>query len=257
MLIPETDRSTLCVSSQVGCSLQCKFCHTGTQKFESNLTSGEILRQYISLPEDIRESITNIVFMGQGEPLYNYRNVSKAVSILTDASGIGFGRGRIVISTSGIAPLVPKVASEMAVNLAISLHAPNDELRSAIMPINKTYPLAILMQACQDYINESACATRRISFEYVMLRGVNDQESHARELFALIKHLPCHVNLIPFNPWPGSQYRTSYPDDISRFAKILEELRMPVTIRRTRGKDILAACGQLKSSTLSKSTITD
>lgn len=190
--------------------------------------------------------VTNFVFMGQGEPLYNWSSLSEAVGIMV--GGMGFGHRRVTISTSGITPLIPKIASELGVNLAVSLHAPNDELRSQIMPINKTYPLSALIDACEGFIQGASCATRRVSFEYVMLRGVNDQASHARELANLVKHLPAHVNLIPFNPWPGSSYACSSPDVIDRFLQYLEERGLPTTVRRPRGQDIMAACGQLRSS---------
>jgi 23S rRNA (adenine2503-C2)-methyltransferase len=247
VLIPEEDRGTLCVSSQVGCSLNCTFCHTGTQKFESNLTSSEILRQFYALPA--RDMITNFVFMGQGEPLYNFKNVSRAVLTLTgQENGLGFGKGKITISTSGIAPLIPKIASELGANLAVSLHAPNDELRTEIMPINKTFPLAVLMQACREFIELASCATRRVSFEYVMLKDVNDRPEHARQLVSLIKRLPAHINLIPFNQWPGASYQCSDYGTIRAFQDYLEQRGIPTTIRKARGRDIMAACGQLKSS---------
>lgn len=256
VLIPETDRATLCVSSQVGCSLACAFCHTGTQSFMGNLSSGDILRQFWALPTGIRSLVTNFVFMGQGEPLYNWRALSQAVAILTDPrGGLGFGRGKITVSTSGVVPLIPRIASELGVNLAISLHAPTDELRTRIMPINKTYPLEGLMAACAQFIAHASCATRRISFEYVMLAGINDSPRQAHQLAQLIKHLPAHVNLIPFNPWPGAPYECSPSTAIDEFSRILEQERgIPTTVRRARGRDIMAACGQLKSSELSKGT---
>lgn len=256
VLIPETDRATLCVSSQVGCSLACTFCHTGTQAFMGNLSSGDILRQFWALPASIRALVTNFVFMGQGEPLYNWKALSQAVAILTDTKGgLGVGRGKITVSTSGVAPLIPRIASELGVNLAISLHAPTDELRTSIMPINKTYSLEALMEACAQYIAHASCATRRISFEYVMLAGINDSPEQAHQLAHLVKHFPAHVNLIPFNPWPGAPYKCSPSTVIDEFSRILEQERgVPTTIRRARGRDIMAACGQLKSNELSKRT---
>lgn len=255
VLIPEEERSTLCISSQVGCSLQCTFCHTGTQKFDSNLSSGDILRQYLVLPDPIRSTVSNIVFMGQGEPLYNFRNLTKAISIMTDQRGLGFGRGKVTVSTSGIAPLIPKIATELGVNLAVSLHAPNDTLRSQIMPINNTYPLPILFSAIREFIEHASCATRRVSFEYVMLKGINDQSQHARQLAALLTGMPMHVNLIPFNSWPGVKYECTPMKTIEQFRGLLESLGIPTTIRKTRGQDIMAACGQLKSLEQSKQTL--
>lgn len=255
VLIPEADRATLCMSSQVGCSLQCRFCHTGTQKFEGNLSAGEILRQFYAIPADVRHLITNFVFMGQGEPLYNFKNLAKAVEIMTDPDGMGFGHGKITVSTSGIAPLIPKIASDLGVNLAVSLHSPNDALRTQIMPVNRTYPLNTLMRACEEFIEQASCATRRISFEYVMLQGINDGLKEALQLTKLVKHLPAHVNLIPFNPWPGSSFRCSSIETIKEFQEILQNRGIPTTIRKTRGVDIMAACGQLKSANTNKAVI--
>ncbi len=245
VFIPEEGRGTLCVSSQVGCSLSCSFCHTGTQRLEANLSSGAILKQLVALPRAIQEMVTNVVFMGQGEPLYNLRGVSKAIEIMTDPEGLAIAHGRVTVSTSGVAPAIPRVASEMGVNLAVSLHAPNDLLRSHIMAINKTYPLALLMEACTDFARLASCATRRISFEYVMLRDVNDSIGVARELVRLLRHLPCHVNLIPFNAWPGAPYECSPAATIEAFKEELTSSGLPTTVRRARGADIMAACGQL------------
>ena len=192
VLIPQGDRRTLCVSSQVGCSLSCTFCHTGTQKLQRNLKTSEIIVQFLLNPV----KPTNIVFMGQGEPLYNWKNVARSVRILTDADGLALSRNKITISTSGIAPLIPKIAGELGVNLAVSLHAPRDDLRSEIMPINKTYDLAALIDACKEFVSQASCTTRRISFEYVMLDGVNDDFSQAAELISLLKDLPAHINLM-------------------------------------------------------------
>ena len=191
VMIPSAKRKTLCVSSQIGCSLACKFCHTGTQKLERNLQTAEIIGQYLLCKE-----VTNLVFMGQGEPLYNWRNVSRAVNILTDADGIALGKNKITISTSGIAPLIPKIASELGVYLAVSLHAPVDDLRTELMSINKTYGLTALIDSCKQYISLSFCATKRISFEYVMLDGVNDDLTMAKELLTLLKDIPSHINLM-------------------------------------------------------------
>jgi 23S rRNA (adenine2503-C2)-methyltransferase len=191
VLIPSPKRRTLCVSSQVGCSLACKFCHTGTQKLERNLQTSEIVGQFL-----LAEHASNLVFMGQGEPLYNWRNVSRAVQILTDAEGIALGKQKITISTSGIAPLIPKIATELGVNLAVSLHAPIDDLRTALMPINKTYDLAALIDSCKEYISLSPCATKRISFEYVMLDGVNDDLHIGKDLLNLLHDIPSHINLM-------------------------------------------------------------
>lgn len=192
VLIPQGDRRTLCVSSQVGCSLSCTFCHTGTQKLQRNLKTSEIIGQFLLNPV----KPTNIVFMGQGEPLYNWKNVARSVRILTDADGLALSRNKITISTSGIAPLIPKIAGELGVNLAVSLHAPRDDLRSEIMPINKTYDLAALIDACKEFVSQASYTTRRISFEYVMLDGVNDDLSQAADLISLLKDLPAHINLM-------------------------------------------------------------
>ncbi|OZJ06270.1 hypothetical protein BZG36_00791 [Bifiguratus adelaidae] len=256
VMIPETTRSTLCISSQVGCSLNCSFCHTGTQKLERNLTASEIIGQYMiaahhkgdfPLQERQRHRLSNIVFMGQGEPLYNWRQVSKAVKLLTAPKGVGLPKQRVTISTSGVVPLIPKIASELGVALAISLHATTNDLRDELVPLNKTYPLSMLLAACHDYIQSLPNRTR-ITFEYVMLDRVNDHPSQAKDLVRHVKGLPAHVNLIPFNPWPGSQYNTSTPDRIEQFARVIEEAGIPCTVRRPRGQDIMAACGQLKSS---------
>lgn len=255
VLIPEHDRATLCVSCQVGCSLRCSFCHTGTQKFAANLSVAEILQQYFALPEGIREMVTNFVFMGQGEPLYNFGNVAGAVQTITHTKGMAFGHGRVTISTSGIVPLIPKIATQLGVNLAVSLHAPNDELRTRIMSINKMFPIRTLMAACKEFVDEASCATRRVSFEYVMLQGVNDHPDHAKELARLVRRLPAHINLIPFNAWPGAAYQCSSPADIEAFQQVLEGWGIAVTVRKTRGQDIMAACGQLKSSLESKTVL--
>jgi 23S rRNA (adenine2503-C2)-methyltransferase len=246
------DVGTLCVSSQVGCSLACKFCHTGTQKFMGNLTSSEIIAQVMTamktvgdLPLDPlrRKTMTNIVFMGQGEPLYNYRNVSAAVKFVN--STYGLAPWRTTISTSGLVPLMPKIASELNAGLAVSLHACNDELRDELVPINKQYPIAELMKGVDGYMKGLVIGSLkqhyRITFEYVMLDGVNDTSADARELGRLLNGLPAHVNLIPFNPWPNSPYKCSSAGRIKSFSEIILSCRIPCTIRTPRGKDILAA----------------
>ncbi|KAI9297127.1 hypothetical protein K502DRAFT_313455 [Neoconidiobolus thromboides FSU 785] len=256
VMIPENKRKTLCISSQVGCSLACKFCHTGTQKLLRNLTAGEVLGQYFSVAKMMNEfplnelkkrKINNIVFMGQGEPLYNYRNVFKAVKILTDTSGLNFPKHKIIISTSGVTPMISKIASDLQVGLAISLHAVNDDLRNELVPINKTYNIKELFNACSEYVKLSNNNNKRITFEYVMLKGVNDSISEANQLVRLLSNLPAHVNLIPFNPWPGSKFECSDISTIRNFANILLNKNLKTTIRFSRGDDIMAACGQLKS----------
>ncbi|KAJ2355206.1 hypothetical protein IWW50_004053 [Coemansia erecta] len=262
--IPSPHRGTLCVSSQVGCSLSCRFCHTGTQRLYRNLSPAEIVGQYmvaawiagdLPLKENQTRNVSNIVFMGQGEPLYNFRNVSAAVALLTDPRGIGMAPWRITISTSGVAPLIPRIASELRVGLAISLHSADNDLRSELMPINKTYPLSELMSSCAEFVRLASPKNRRITFEYVMLSGVNDSELDARRLARLIKGMPAHVNLIPFNPWPGSSYRSSSPERVDDFSRMVQSLGVYASIRQPRGDDILAACGQLKSSHESDGTV--
>ncbi|KAJ1729837.1 hypothetical protein LPJ72_004763 [Coemansia sp. Benny D160-2] len=264
VFIPDSSRGTLCVSSQVGCSLSCKFCHTGTQSLYRNLTASEIVGQYMiaawkerDYPRQTgrRPNISNIVFMGQGEPLYNFRNVSKAISVLTDRDGIGMAPWRITISTSGVAPLIPKIATDLRVGLAISLHSADNDLRSEIMPINKTYPLPILMQSCAEFAALASHQARRITFEYVMLDGINDMDSDAKRLVDLVKGLPAHVNIIPFNPWPGSAYRPSSESRIARFCGLIRDSGVFASVRTPRGDDILAACGQLKSAHDSAATM--
>lgn len=257
VFIPETDRGTLCVSSQVGCTLTCKFCHTGTQPLVRNLGPHEILQQIMHARDVLGEwptsdkdgtegrDLTNIVMMGMGEPLYNYQNVAKALKICMDEDGLGISKRRITLSTSGVVPQIRQCGEELGVNLAISLHATNDEQRSAIMPINNKYPLAELLDACRNYPGVSTI--RRITFEYVMLKGVNDSDEDAHRLMMMLRDIPCKVNLIPFNPWADSGYECSAPDRIRAFAKILEDDGYDAPIRKTRGADILAACGQLKS----------
>lgn len=259
VLIPEPNRRTLCVSSQVGCSLNCTFCHTGSQKFIRNLTPGEILAQFMGYNHLLNgfpiyaqtHKISNLVFMGQGEPLLNHRNVFSAIRTLISPLCIDFPGKRITVSTSGVAPIIPRLA-ELGVNLAVSLHAVTDELRSELVPLNRTYPIATLLEACRAFISASPSATQRITFEYVMLKGVNDSAAAARDLARLLYGLPAHVNLIPFNPWPGCDYECSSHEEIEAFAGIVASKGIHTTIRYPKGQDILAACGQLKSLNLSK-----
>ncbi|KAF8937328.1 hypothetical protein EDD21DRAFT_373269 [Dissophora ornata] len=253
-------RGTQCISSQVGCSLACTFCHTGTQKLLRNLTAGEIVGQYMIPARDYgdlplvvngQRNVNNIVFMGQGEPFYNWRNVKQAIEILTDKDGIGMPKSKITVSTSGVAPGLAKLAELGGIGLAISLHATNNRLRDEIVPINKTFPIHVLMKACEDYARAMQGCNRdsqRITFEYVMLKDVNDSFQEARALADLLKDIPSHVNLIPFNPWPGSQYVSSPRDHIVGFQRAVEALGVPVTIRWPRGLDVMGACGQLRTS---------
>ena len=256
VFIPEKDRGTLCVSSQIGCTLTCKFCHTGTQPLVRNLGAHEILQQIMHARDILGEwpssaakaggrDFTNIVMMGMGEPLYNYSNVAKALKICMDGEGLSISKRRITLSTSGVVPMIRKCGEELNVNLAISLHATTDALRSEIMPINKKYPLGDLMQACRDYPLDKG---RRITFEYVMLKEINDSNEDAHNLATLIGNIPAKVNLIPFNDWPGSGFVCSDMDRIEAFAKILRDKGLDSPVRKTRGDDILAACGQLKSA---------
>ncbi len=255
--IPSTDedRGAVCISTQVGCTLSCRFCHTGTQALVRNLGAAEIVGQFIAARDSYGEwpspkdgtprHLSNIVVMGMGEPLYNYENVAKALKIVMDHEGIGLSRRRITLSTSGVVPMMDRCGVELGVGLAVSLHAVTDELRDEIAPLNRKYPIAELLAACRRY--PGASNARRITFEYVMLRGVNDSEAEARELVRLISGMPAKVNLIPFNPWPGSPYKTSTSEAIHRFADILNDAGYASPIRRPRGRDILAACGQLKT----------
>jgi 23S rRNA (adenine2503-C2)-methyltransferase len=254
VFIPEKERGTLCVSSQVGCTLTCKFCHTGTQPLVRNLGASEILQQVMHARDVLGEwgkgerEVTNIVMMGMGEPLYNYDNVAKALKICMDADGLNMSKRRITLSTSGVVPQIRQCGEELGVNLAISLHAPDDELRSKIMPINNKYPLAELLDACRNYPGVSDI--RRITFEYVMLKDVNDSDEQAKALAKLLEGIPCKVNLIPFNPWAGSGFETSTEERVEKFARILEKAGYDAPVRRPRGRDILAACGQLKSASV-------
>jgi 23S rRNA (adenine2503-C2)-methyltransferase len=251
----DEDRGAVCISTQVGCTLSCRFCHTGTQALVRNLGAAEIVGQFIAARDSYGEwpspkdgtprHLSNIVVMGMGEPLYNYENVAKALKIVMDHEGIGLSRRRITLSTSGVVPMMDRCGAELGVGLAVSLHAVTDELRDEIVPLNRKYPIADLLAACRRY--PGASNARRITFEYVMLRGVNDSEAEARELVRLIRDMPAKVNLIPFNPWPGSPYKTSTSEAIQRFAAILNDAGYASPIRRPRGRDILAACGQLKT----------
>ncbi|SMH57818.1 23S rRNA (adenine(2503)-C(2))-methyltransferase RlmN [Azospirillum agricola] len=254
--IPEEDRGTLCVSSQVGCTLTCRFCHTGTQRLVRNLDSSEILAQVMLARDMLGEwpappdgrMLSNIVMMGMGEPLFNYENVAKALKIVMDGDGISISKRRITLSTSGVVPAMRRCGEELNVNLAVSLHAVTDELRDVIMPINKKYPLSELMAACRDYPGLSNA--RRITFEYVMLKGINDSPADARALVRLLEGVPAKINLIPFNPWPGAPYERSTDRAIQVFGDIVNNAGYASPVRTPRGEDIMAACGQLKSASL-------
>ena len=259
VFIPDVSKTgALCVSSQVGCTLNCTFCHTGTQPLVRNLTAREIVLQVIIARDDLGEwpttqenrKLTNIVFMGMGEPLYNTEKVGDALDTICDPEGLGIGRRRITVSTSGVVPEIGPMGERTSAQLAISLHAANDELRTQIMPINKKYPLKELMQACRDYPGLSN--SRRITFEYVMLKDINDQPWHAKQLIKLLRGIPAKVNLIPFNPWPGTDYVCSDAETIKNFADMVNAAGYASPIRKTRGQDILAACGQLKSESEKK-----
>ncbi len=268
VFIPEETRGTLCISSQVGCTLACKFCHTGTQTLVRNLTTEEIIAQ-VMLAKDCLDDwkkigvgdkqanaqnpkLTNVVFMGMGEPFYNYENVAQTVSILNDSAGLNISARRITVSTSGLVPEILRMAKEIKTALAISLHATNDKLRTSIMAINKKYPLDELMKSCKIYNNETG---QKITFEYVMLAEVNDTNNHAHELIDLIKkyNLNAKINLIPFNPWMSCGYECSSNNRIAEFQRILKKAGLIATIRKTRGDDVMAACGQLKSNSIRKS----
>jgi 23S rRNA (adenine2503-C2)-methyltransferase len=286
--IPEDDRGALCVSSQVGCTLTCTFCHTGTMKLVRNLTAGEIVGQVMIARDGLQEwpssgfsrgtqeaklasakgrpggrpslepaslheqeasaggkLLTNIVMMGMGEPLFNYEQVAKALTIIMDGEGLAISKRRITLSTSGVVPMIEKCGTELGVNLAISLHAVRDDLRDEIVPLNKKYPIAVLLEACRNY--PAASNARRITFEYVMLKGINDSDADAHELVRLLADIHAKVNLIPFNPWPGAPYECSSNNRIHRFAEIVNAAGYSSPVRTPRGRDIFAACGQLKS----------
>ncbi|WIY26709.1 23S rRNA (adenine(2503)-C(2))-methyltransferase RlmN [Parasedimentitalea psychrophila] len=258
--IPETDRGTLCISSQVGCTLTCSFCHTGTQKLVRNLTSAEIIGQVMMARDDLDEwpvpgtrsddrtrRLSNIVLMGMGEPLYNFENVRDAMKIAMDPEGIQLSRRRITLSTSGVVPEIARTAEEIGCMLAISFHATTDEVRDKLVPINKRWNLEKLLQALRDY--PRVANSERITFEYVMLDHVNDSKEDAHRLVELIKGIPAKINLIPFNEWPGAPYKRSSGNRIHAFADIIHEAGYASPIRKPRGEDIMAACGQLKSAT--------
>ncbi len=252
---PVADRGAVCLSSQVGCTLSCRFCHTGTQRLTRNLGAAEIVGQFMAARDSYGEwpspkgetprLLSTVVLMGMGEPLYNYANVAKAMTIVMDNEGIGLSRRRITLSTSGVVPMMDRAGAELGVNLAVSLHAVRDDLRDELVPLNRKYPIADLIAACRRY--PGASNARRITFEYVMLKGVNDSVAEARELVRLIAGIPAKVNLIPFNPWPGSVYETSTAAAIARFAAVVMDAGFSSPVRTPRGRDILAACGQLRT----------
>lgn len=254
--IPEEDRGALCVSSQVGCTNTCSFCHTGTMRLVRNLSAGEIIMQVMLARDVLNEwggdrneegrMLSNIVLMGMGEPLFNYDNVAKALKIIMDEGGIAIGRRKITLSTSGVVPMIQKCGEELGVNLAISLHAVTDEIRDVLVPLNKKYPIKELLQACRDY--PAASNARRITFEYVMLKGVNDSLADAKALVKLLSGIPSKINLLPYNPWPGSPYECSDDATIQKFGDFLNEAGFASPVRTPRGRDIMAACGQLKSA---------
>lgn len=259
VFIPGVGRAgALCVSSQVGCTLNCTFCHTGTQNLVRNLTATEIVAQVLTVKDDLEEwpsdredrNLSNIVFMGMGEPLYNLDHVADAIDMISDGEGISLSRRRITVSTSGVVPEMARLGKDTSAMLAISLHATNDELRDELVPINRKYPIAELLDACRDY--PGASNARRITFEYVMLKGVNDTDEEARGLVRLLKGIPAKINLIPFNPWPGSPYECSSWARIEAFADIVNRAGYASPIRTPRGRDIFAACGQLKSESVKK-----
>ena len=253
VFIPDDERGTLCVSSQVGCTLSCTFCHTGTQRLVRNLTSQEIVSQIIIAKDSLSEwgkeprQITNIVMMGMGEPLYNFESVRDGILTMSDDAGLSISKRKITLSTSGIVPKIKMAGDEIGSMLAISLHATNNDLRNEIVPINKKYPIEELLEACRDYPGLSN--SKRITFEYVMLKGVNDSEAEARDLVKLISGIPAKINLIPFNSWPGSSYECSDWEQIEKFGDIINRGGYASPIRTPRGEDISAACGQLKSDT--------
>ena len=263
--IPERDRGTLCISSQVGCTLTCSFCHTGTQKLVRNLTTSEIVAQLIVardrlgdfpggtaptdglVPAAPNRAVSNLVFMGMGEPLYNFEAVRDAIGVLSDGDGLSLSRRRITVSTAGVVPKLPALGEEAGTMLAISLHAVRDDLRDTLVPLNRKYPIRDLIEACRTY--PGASNARRITFEYVMLKGINDSPAEARDLVRLLRGVPAKINLIPFNPWPGTVYECSDWSAIERFSDIVFDAGYASPVRTPRGRDILAACGQLKSET--------
>jgi 23S rRNA (adenine2503-C2)-methyltransferase len=259
--IPETDRGTLCISSQVGCTLNCSFCHTGTQRLVRNLTPGEIVGQVVLARDQLadwqraaaagaepeKRLVSNVVMMGMGEPLYNFEAVRDGLNVVADGDGLSISKRRITLSTSGVVPNIGRAGAEIGTMLAISLHAVTDELRNELVPLNRKYPLRELLDACRNYPGVSNA--RRITFEYVMLKGVNDSLAEARALVRLVKGIPAKINLIPFNPWPGSAYECSDWEQIEKFSEIVFDAGYSSPVRTPRGRDILAACGQLKSAT--------
>jgi 23S rRNA (adenine2503-C2)-methyltransferase len=262
--IPELGRGTLCVSSQVGCTLTCTFCHTGTQRLVRNLTPGEVVGQIMIardrlgdwpgatppegavVPTDGGRFVTNIVMMGMGEPLYNFEAVRDALLVVADGQGIGISKRKITLSTSGVVPNIKRTGDEIGVMLAVSLHAVRDELRNELVPLNRKYPLKHLLEACRNY--PGLTNARRITFEYVMLKGINDSLADAKALVKLLEGIPAKINLIPFNPWPGSKYECSDWDQIEKFSEVVFNAGYASPVRTPRGRDILAACGQLKSA---------
>ena len=253
VFIPEPGRGTLCVSSQVGCTLNCRFCHTGTQKLVRNLTPAEIVGQVMVARDALNDwpstapgrRLTNVVMMGMGEPLYNFDNVKAALAIVADGDGLALSKRRITLSTAGVVPMIKRAGEEIGSSLAISLHSARDDVRDVIVPLNKKYKIAELLQACRDYPGVSNA--RRITFEYVMLKGVNDSLADARALVKAIQGIPAKINLIPFNPWPGAPYECSDWEQIEKFAEIVNRAGYASPVRTPRGRDIMAACGQLKS----------
>jgi 23S rRNA (adenine2503-C2)-methyltransferase len=261
--IPETDRGTLCISSQVGCTLNCSFCHTGTQRLVRNLTAAEIAAQIVvardrlgdwAAPSDLplaggserRRLVSNVVMMGMGEPLYNFEAVRDGINVIADGEGLSISKRRITLSTSGVVPNITRAGAEIGSMLAVSLHAVSDELRDQLVPLNRKYPIAELLEACRNYPGLSNA--RRITFEYVMLKGVNDSLADAKALVRLLKGIPAKINLIPFNPWPGTKYECSDWDQIEKFSEVVFAAGYASPVRTPRGRDILAACGQLKSA---------
>jgi 23S rRNA (adenine2503-C2)-methyltransferase len=254
--IPEEDRGTLCLSSQVGCTLNCTFCHTGTQRLVRNLRPEEIVGQVMVARDLLGEwpsppadrQVTNLVLMGMGEPLYNFENVAAALKIIMDPEGLAISKRKITLSTAGVVPMMARCGAELGVNLAVSLHAVRDDIRDRLVPLNRKYPIAALLEACRNYPGLSNA--RRITFEYVMLQGINDSPADARELVRLLHGIPAKVNLIPFNPWPGAPYQASSQAAIKAFSDILFAAGYAAPVRTPRGRDILAACGQLKSASV-------
>jgi 23S rRNA (adenine2503-C2)-methyltransferase len=255
--IPDTDRGTLCLSSQVGCTLNCTFCHTGTQRLVRNLTAGEIVGQIMVARDRLgdwtagppgtgRRLVTNIVMMGMGEPLYNFEAVRDALLVAADGEGLGISKRRITLSTSGVVPNIARAGAEIGSMMAVSLHAVTDELRDELVPLNRKYPIRELLEACRNYPGLSN--SKRITFEYVMLKGVNDSLADARALVKLVRNIPAKINLIPFNPWPGTRYECSDWEEIEKFSEVIFVAGYASPVRTPRGRDILAACGQLKSA---------